>query len=691
MIISVLVLALAAAADSAALPAGPDSVRAPGGSEPVRAPAWPDSVVLLPEVRVDRERPLSEARRRLPTGFTSDLRTGTSGRAIETLSEVLSEAAGVHVDQYGGLGAFSTVSLRGAAAGQVTIYLDGVPLTSAAHGEVNLADLPITAVERIEVYRGLAPLAFGVATPGGAINLVTATISGAPGVRELRVARGSFGTWEARGTAGARRGAFSALLHAGYQGSGGDFRYFDDNGTPFTTADDSMSTRVNNRFDAATAIGTLVWEPRAGIKLLAREDLFSKAQGVPGVGAVVTHDTRLDFLRSLSHVDLSVAGSRLRPAVRARASLDDERTRSRDTAGELGSGRHDTNDRLSSADVSLGLDWAAPGGRFALESAGMLRREHADLSDAADGQPDPPRSRRLTRGAMLGVRLRPLGDRLTLHAAKRWDGIDDRLNSVGVAGVLSTTEVARELDAPQLGVRLVGPFGFEARANWARAARAPTFEELFGRAGSIVGSPTLKPERAENRDAGLAWARTLGAHARAGAEWAHFESRAEDLVIYEPLYQFVRPRNISRARIRGEELSLTLGAGALSAAGSFTWQSAVDQSSIPFWNGKQLALRPGRQAFGRLAWRGRSVRLGAMLQYVGDNYLNPSNRNRVASRTIAGASIGVTPFGRDLALTVEGKNLGDNRIADVAGYPLPGRSIFVSLGFSGAATGAAQP
>jgi iron complex outermembrane receptor protein len=682
MIIAVLVLALAAAADSAPIPAAADSVQ---------ASAVPDSVLLLPEVRVDRERLLSEARRRLPTGFTSDLKTGTSGRAVETLSEVLNEAAGVHVDQYGGLGAFSTVSLRGAAAGQVTVYLDGVPLTSAAHGEVNLADLPITAVERVEVYRGLAPLALGVATPGGAINLVTTSVPGATGVRDLRVARGSFGTWEARGTAGARRGTLSAVLHAGYQGSDGDFRYFDDNGTAFTTADDSTSTRANNQFDAATVIGTVVWAPRAGLKLLAREDLFRKAQGIPGVDAVVAHDTRLDFLRSLSHVALSLAGTRLRPTLRVRGSLDEERTRNLDKLGELGSGQHDTNDRLSSADVSLGLDWEAPGGWLALESAGLMRREHADLTDAADGQPDPPQSRRITRGAMLGVRLRPLGDRLTLHGAKRWDRIEDQLISVGVAGLPSTSDVSRELDAPQLGARLVGPLGLEARANWTQASRAPTFDELFGRAGSIVGSPDLRPERAENWDAGFAWARAFGAHKRAAFEWAHFASRAEDLVLYERVFQFVRPRNIARAQIRGDELSLTFGAGALSAAGSFTWQSAIDQSPIPFWYGKRLALRPGRQAFGRLAWRARTIQLGATLQYIGDNYLNPSNRDRVASRSIAGASIAVTPFGHDLALTVEGKNLGDNRIADVGGYPLPGRSIFVSCGFSSASSGSAQP
>ena len=69
-----------------------------------------------------------------------------------------------------------------AAPGQVAVYLDGVPLTSAAHGVVSLGDLPGTAIERAAIYRGLGPLSLGVATPGGAVNLVTAS---APGLREV--------------------------------------------------------------------------------------------------------------------------------------------------------------------------------------------------------------------------------------------------------------------------------------------------------------------------------------------------------------------------------------------------------------------------------------------------------------------------------------------------------------------------
>ena len=675
----------AATPDSAASRRPADAASAPRRDEPLA------TVIPIPGIGVERERPLSGARRKLPTGFVSDLEAGAGLRAIESLSELLGEAAGVHVDQYGGLGSFSTVSLRGAAAGQVTVYLDGAPLTSAAHGVVSLSDLPITAVERVELYRGLAPLGLGVATPGGAINLVTAS---KPGPAELRVVRGSFGTWEARGTAGAKRGRVSALFHGGYQGSQGDFEYHDDNGTPYNPDDDSLSARANNRFDAATGLASVQWQPGAGLKLHASEDLFHKAQGVPGVGAITALDTRLELTRSLTHAGIAWAGAGLWPAIEARGSLDLEHTRFQDLEGELGFSYHDTDDRLESREGSLGLRWSGLGSWLGLEGAGSVREERAELHDAADGLPDPPVSRRTTRGAVAGVELRPAGRVLLLRATRRWDRIEDRLASVGVAGILNRSEVTRELDSPQLGARATGPFGLEARGTWAKAARVPTFEELFGRAGSILGDPSLRPERAENWDAGLGWSGEFGGTGRSASGaarpairgsvvWAHFESQAEDLIIYERLFGFVRPRNISRALIRGEELSLEAARGGLVASASFTWQSAIDHSPFPFRYGTRLALRPARQAFARLAWRGRTFQVAGSVQYIGDNYLNPGNRSPVASRTIAGASLAVTPFGPGLAFTLEGKNLGDNRIVDVAGYPLPGRSLFLSCAWRG--------
>ena len=647
------------------------------------APRLADTVTVVGGVEVARARALSDARRLLPTAFVTDLRVADRPRTTESLAELLAEAAGVHVTQYGGLGAFSTVSLRGSSPGQVTILLDGVPLTSAAHGVVSLGDLPATAVERVEIYRGLGPLGLGVATPGGAVNLVTVS---APGLRELHLSRGSFGTWEGRASGGLERGALALLLHAGYQGSAGDYDYLDDHGTAYNTADDSVRTRLNDRFDAWTALARAEWRPRPELRASLRGDVFAKAQGLPGRGATPALGTRLAFVRSLSVAELERAGEGPVPRATLRLSADRSRSRFRDLRlpdrGELGFGRHDTDDRAGADALALSLAWARPAEWLALEGVFSLRRETADPHDAAAAVTDPPRSRRDARGATARVQLRTPGGRLVLHAARRWDRLADHLR-VTAGGGVAASDVVRELDSPQLGVRLGLAGGLEARANWARAARAPEFVELFGDQASVTGNPQLVPESAENRDAGLAWRGRWRGHEGA-LEYARYRSDARDLVVFvRNSANTVRARNFGRALIRGEEWTARLELpGRLLLSAAWSWQSAINLGPLPeFYVGKRLPGRPTRQGTARLEWRpGRpfGLRAAAELQGIGDNVLDPYNLQSVPARTLVGASLSVTPLALPLRLTLEGRNLGDDRAADVGGFPLPGRSVYAA-------------
>ena len=683
MIASLLLLSLAAGLDTAAVA---DSAR-----------AVTDSVIVtLPETRVERERALGEARRRLPTAFVTELSTGRSNRALETLSEVLVQSAGVHVDEYGGLGAFSTVSLRGAPPGQVSIYLDGAPLTSAAHGVVSLGDLPAGAIDRVEIYRGLAPLTMGPATPGGAINLVT---SPAAEVRDLRIARGSYDTWEARGSAGTRYGAFSALIHGGLQSSAGRFDWFDDHGTPFNTADDRVIPRLNNRFDAATALGVVRWRAGRVFDLSVREDVFRKALGLPGLGTAQALNTRLSFLRSISALEaVTTPASRAVPATKAGFTLEREINRFRDDGGALGLGelrlgRHDSDDHFGRERGALELAWRRLPAGFSLSASGEAGDERADLSDPEDGYPDPPSSRRDSRGASLGLDWSAPGDRLILHAARRWDRLFDHLRAGGVAGSIVVADVARELDSPQLGARLLLPLRFELRANWARAERAPDFLELFGNQGSVSGNPSLRPERGENRDVGAAWSIARGAR-EAELEWAFFDSRVQDLILYwanSP--NTTRADNVTSAWIHGNELSVRVRPFTpLALHASATWQTAIDTGPFSAWSGKRLPQRPAREAYARADLMHGPLRVAGDLQYLADDYRDRYNspRYRVASRTLVGASVSTTLHGA-VRVVAEGKNLGDRRLADVAGYPLPGRSVFVSMEVRLGPAGSAQP
>ncbi|MEQ1833891.1 MAG: TonB-dependent receptor plug domain-containing protein, partial [Candidatus Eisenbacteria bacterium] len=323
-----------------------------------RTPDFPRPVAILPPVRVDADREtarLERARRRAPTAFVTTLGSGRDVRALSSLADVLGEAAGARVTQYGGLGAFSTMSLRGAPPGHVTVLLDGVPLTSAANGVIDLAGVPATAIDAVELYRGAAPVGFASPTPGGLVNLVTLPSAG---LRQLRVAAGSFGTGEALGSLGAQRGAWSVMSTGGWQGSDGDFEYLDDNGTPLEPADDHVARRGNTRFDAASGLLHARYAPSEAVVLSARAEYFRRGQGVPGPGSVPVHGARFGNERATLASEARLARGARWPALVLRANGARLRSRLRDTEGELGLGRLDTDERF--ADGAYTAELASP-------------------------------------------------------------------------------------------------------------------------------------------------------------------------------------------------------------------------------------------------------------------------------------------------------------------------------------------
>src|SRR5258706_2198038 len=177
----------------------------------------PEVVVTAPPVRDDAPAP------RDPTAFASVIETREAATTVETLTEALSNTVGVQVRRFGGLGDFSTVSVRGFSPGQVQVYLDGVPLSRADNEVVNLSDLPLDAVDHVEVYRGVTPLVFAQSAPGGVVNVVTRK-AGTP-FAAASASWGSFDTRKASIAAGGTSGQVDGLVFAQYLGSAGDFDF----------------------------------------------------------------------------------------------------------------------------------------------------------------------------------------------------------------------------------------------------------------------------------------------------------------------------------------------------------------------------------------------------------------------------------------------------------------------------------
>ena len=119
--------------------------------------------------------------------------------------------------------ASETITLRGANPDQVRIYVDGVPVNIAAGGGVDISTLPIGDVERVEIYRGSAPLEFGESALGGSISITPPT----PVVlrANARSGAGSFGVMFGDVSGGGHLGRLRFYVGVHGLSAKGDYQY----------------------------------------------------------------------------------------------------------------------------------------------------------------------------------------------------------------------------------------------------------------------------------------------------------------------------------------------------------------------------------------------------------------------------------------------------------------------------------
>jgi iron complex outermembrane receptor protein len=134
------------------------------------APAAAEVQLGTVEVEAERE-PAPAADPSIPFVTVVDARAPSA--RVSSVADLIERQPGVQIRARGGLGSFSSVSLRGSDANEVAVFIDGVPLNRGSSGVIDLALVPVDGLERVEIYRGVAPIEFGAEAVGGVINLVT--------------------------------------------------------------------------------------------------------------------------------------------------------------------------------------------------------------------------------------------------------------------------------------------------------------------------------------------------------------------------------------------------------------------------------------------------------------------------------------------------------------------------------------
>ncbi|HEX2660551.1 MAG TPA: TonB-dependent receptor [Polyangia bacterium] len=609
-----------------------------------------------------------------------------SPRARDDLGALLLEVPGANVTRRGGLGAFATVSLRGSNPDEVRIYIDGVPLNQAVGGAVDLSTLPLGDVERVEVYRGSTPMRFGESSLGGVVSIATQTPGGTPRA-SLRAGAGSFRTTFADGTVGGGAGPlrFYAGLHVLH--AQGDFP----DAPPAVAGGFQPPTRQND--DLSQVDGVL----RATLALPGRRELrfgwlaIWRDQGLPARN-IFRSDARAASARGLAHLDYESrddlgASGRLRAQIYASGTRDEFH----DPLHQIAGLPVDTRDLTGTAGTTVNLDKAL-GDRFHL--AVMLAGRGETFLPHNDLDPASPMGHAATRtvgsaGAELDALIAPANLHV-IPSARVELSRDVRTGRDLVLGEQLPAAPPVEHALPALRLGLLRPLGATAalRANVGRYARIPSFTELYGYNRGILGNPTLRPERGVNVDVGASVDR-----GGVSAALTVFGARATDLIAWQTFTNSTRAENIARTRVWGVEAELRARWRRLALITQGTLTDARDGSDVAANRGRQIAHHPRYRGYGRAEWR-QPVVAGSWTisgyadldATAGDHWTTTANTT--PARLLVGAGAAVEHARSGLRLVASGLDLGDSRVEDFPGYPLPGRSVFVSLGWSHATTSA---
>ena len=620
-----------------------------------------------------------------PLSRTPDSVTVIPGSEIEakqqfTLGSALRSVPGLTLQQNGGPGTVTSLFTRGGESDFTLVLVDGIR-ANAFGGGLDLSQVPLQDVDRIEVIRGPQSALYGSDAIGGVIQVITRS-GGSPSAQ----AQVEAGSRDMRRYAGATTGEVNGVRwQAGAN-------YFEDAGFTGTAA--NGETVSNDDAQETQASASLGWRhAAAGSDLQASFQYVDTERGSPGPYGS-------DPANRYAGVDTVSRGTTKRVGGGARIMQPwfgaSSRVRQRvefDTAdydltfksqfGVSDGNTHRAHARVQT-DVSAnaafgfsgGLEWLGERGGSTFITAGPQSAptpvERGVLGVFGEGRWNTGdratvtagiRAERITRDALPG-------DPLAFQP--RPDFPEETINSVN-------PKIAASIRASDR-TRLRGSFG--------TGIRPPDAFEI-----SFTDNSGLKPERSKSGEFGVT--QTFARSAVQLDATAFFNSYTDLIITVGRTFagsSRYRTDNISNARARGAEFSAAWRAS--SGAGvraNYTFLDseilAVNGSSsaqTPYAVGDPLLRRPRHSgsidasltfarmsAFAEVQMRGETLDAEPAFGPAGGLYANDGH-------TVVNLGGSWRPV-KPLEVFVRALNLFDRDYEEVLGYPAPGRTGYVGV------------
>lgn len=592
----------------------------------------------------------------------------TLERTDTGLADVLAFETGIQLQRVGGYGSFSSISVRASAPTQTNIFFDGIRLNSAANAVIDLSAFDLRSLNSVDVYRGAAPLQLGSTNLGGAVNLVSAATG--RDITQIKFTAGSFGTLQSNLSHQKTGNQWNSVTAIEVGHSDNSFDLLNNNTTPLNPNDDVREKRNNadvRSFGILSKAGFL-HSDQVSSNLLFQHT--QRTLGVPEFRNIENNVASYEEGRGqlhLSHRDNNVDGWARRHA----AFIQWVNDHYDDSLSQVGLGAQNFRSQQRVVGASTYWEQFTRGGKWAISAE--ARREGFDGEDPLGRERDINATRYSLNAGLAYTRF-AFNDSVIVTPRLRVENHDSDRGGNNVTSQSLDSDVEFN---PELSLRWQQSKSLAWTASLGRYFRIPTFSEMFGTQGLVIGNNELNPEQGINTEISAQW--TLSDSLNFNATWFH-SSRDETIVTVFDARGIGRNSNTGAASIQGVELETTWSpTKTIKVKSNLTFQDTDNQSDISAFSGKQLPNQSKLSAYLRGEYQARKhVKVWSELSHSQDRFYDLGNFLPAEDATVL--NLGTQWQRNQLSADFTVSNLTDETIEDFNGFPRPGRSF--SLGIS---------
>lgn len=617
-----------------------------------------DSVHGLDEVVVTAKRPLATVQQ-------------LTGKELQSLSstsiaDALKYFAGVQIKDYGGLGGLKTINVRSLGAQHVGVYIDGIRITNAQNGTVDLGKFSLSTLESVSLYnanklddcQSASEYASGATVYMRTRRPVRDSLS-------VQARWASFHTYMGKANVQFCRKGWSGFVDAEYLDSRGDypFRYKSE-------WEDTIGRRHNSDIEYTRIEGALFKEGFS-----SHFYYYDSERGCPG-GIVRRLSDKYNNVGREWDQDLFVQASyqkqlHERHILKANAKYSYEYLRyCTDYPENQNTAKVDNHYYMNDAYASLSYSYA-PVKWLSLNTGYDARMSwlDADLKHFCS-------VRRLDQKAVAAVQMNYKNIQAAASVLYQ-HYIDHTMLKVGAADPLE-----RFTPAVSVGYTL---YGVTLRAWYKKIFRAPTLNDLYY---TQVGNRNLKPEYTKQLNFGAEY-HYDSRHWNASVQADIYQNRIENRIVCLPLKgtytwsmmnygeTFCRGLNSTasvRYNIRNWNFSLLT---------SLTWQRDLNRTNPDDEStyNKPICYSPTLSygITGIVAWRTLSLTLSDL--HVGERMWSYADPEDVLA-DYNNIDLKLSYTWRNYGLTFEVNDLLDEQYEHIPRYPMPGRNYKLTLSFT---------